>query len=47
MATDVSTHEVFRLARAMTLKNSAAGIPYGGAKSAILSNPGCGETRTN
>jgi len=40
MATDVSTHEVFRLARAMTLKNSAAGIPYGGAKSAILSNPG-------
>ncbi len=40
MATDVSTQEVFRLARAMTLKNSAAGIPHGGGKSAILGNPG-------
>lgn len=36
MAPDVSTLEVRRLARSMTLKNSAAGIPYGGGKSALL-----------
>lgn len=36
MAPNVTTAEVFRLARAMTLKNAAAGIPYGGAKSALL-----------
>jgi glutamate dehydrogenase (NAD(P)+)/glutamate dehydrogenase (NADP+) len=39
MATDVSTQEVFRLARAMTLKNAAAGLPHGGGKSGILANP--------
>ena len=39
MATDVTTEEVIRLARAMTLKNAAADLPYGGAKSAILANP--------
>ncbi len=39
MATDVSTEEVFRLARAMTLKNAAAGLPHGGGKSGILANP--------
>lgn len=39
MAPDVSTQEVFRLARSMTLKNAAAGIPYGGGKSALLSEP--------
>ncbi len=39
MAPDVSTAEVFRLARAMTWKNSLAGIPHGGAKSAILADP--------
>lgn len=39
MAPNVSTEEVFRLARAMTLKNAAAGIPYGGAKSALLAEP--------
>ncbi|MBE9513973.1 MAG: Glu/Leu/Phe/Val dehydrogenase [Chloroflexi bacterium] len=39
MAPDVTTKEVFRLARAMTFKNSAAGIPYGGAKGAILGDP--------
>ena len=39
MAPDVSTEEVFRLARAMTLKNAAAGLPHGGAKSAILADP--------
>ena len=39
MAPDVSTGEVFRLARAMTWKNSLCGIPHGGAKSAILADP--------
>jgi len=39
MAPDVSTGEVFRLARAMTWKNALAGIPHGGAKSAILADP--------
>ena len=39
MAPDVSTEEVFRLARAMTLKNAAAGLPHGGGKSAILAEP--------
>jgi glutamate dehydrogenase (NAD(P)+) len=38
MATDVSTQEVFRLARAMTLKNALANLPHGGAKSAILAD---------
>ncbi len=36
MAPNVTTGEAFRLARAMTLKNAAAGIPFGGAKSALL-----------
>ena len=36
MAPDVSTEEVFRLARAMTLKNALNDLPHGGAKSAIL-----------
>lgn len=39
MATDVSTEEVLRLARAMSLKNAAAGLPHGGAKSGILADP--------
>ena len=39
MAQDVSTAEVFRLARAMTWKNALAGIPHGGGKSAILADP--------
>ena len=40
MTPDVTTEEVFRLARSMTLKNSAAGIPYGGAKGGIRGDPG-------
>ncbi len=36
MALDVTTEEVFRLARAMTLKNAAAGLPHGGGKAGIL-----------
>jgi len=39
MAPDVSIEEVFRLARAMTLKNAVAGLPHGGGKSAILADP--------
>ncbi|HTQ34135.1 MAG TPA: Glu/Leu/Phe/Val dehydrogenase [Stellaceae bacterium] len=39
MALDVSTEEAFRLARAMTLKNAAAGLPHGGGKSVIFAVP--------
>ena len=39
MAADVSTREVFRLARAMTLKNAAAELPHGGGKAGILADP--------
>jgi glutamate dehydrogenase/leucine dehydrogenase len=39
MATDVTVDEVFRLARAMTLKNAGAGLPHGGGKAGILADP--------
>ncbi|HYV36236.1 MAG TPA: Glu/Leu/Phe/Val dehydrogenase [Gemmataceae bacterium] len=39
MVADVSLDEVRRLARAMTLKNAAAGLPHGGGKSGILADP--------
>jgi glutamate dehydrogenase/leucine dehydrogenase len=39
MAPDVSAEEAFRLARAMTMKNAAAGLPHGGGKSVIFGNP--------
>jgi glutamate dehydrogenase/leucine dehydrogenase len=39
MAPDVTVEEVFRLARAMTFKNAAAGLPHGGGKSGILAEP--------
>ncbi|HEY7679746.1 MAG TPA: Glu/Leu/Phe/Val dehydrogenase [Terriglobia bacterium] len=39
MAPDVSTEEAVRLARAMTLKNAAAGLPHGGGKSVIRADP--------
>ena len=39
MAPDVSTDECFRLARAMTWKNAAAGLPHGGGKSVIFGDP--------
>ena len=39
MAKDVTLEECFRLARAMTLKNAAAGLPHGGAKSVIVGDP--------
>ncbi|MCZ7685899.1 MAG: hypothetical protein M5U28_46940 [Sandaracinaceae bacterium] len=33
---DVTVEEVSRLARAMTLKNAAAGLPHGGGKAGIV-----------
>ena len=39
MAPDVSSEEAFRLARAMTFKNAAAGLPHGGGKSVIFADP--------
>jgi glutamate dehydrogenase (NAD(P)+) len=39
MASDVTLTECFRLARAMTLKNAAAGLPHGGGKSVIAADP--------
>ncbi|MDH3317518.1 MAG: Glu/Leu/Phe/Val dehydrogenase [Gammaproteobacteria bacterium] len=39
MAPDVSAQECFRLARAMTYKNAAAGLPHGGGKSVLFADP--------
>lgn len=39
MAPDVSTEECFRLARAMTMKNAAAGLRHGGGKSVLFGDP--------
>lgn len=39
MGPDVTVDECFRLARAMTYKNAAAGIPHGGGKSVIFADP--------
>lgn len=39
MAPDVTLAECFRLARAMTFKNAAAGLPHGGGKSVIVADP--------
>jgi glutamate dehydrogenase (NAD(P)+) len=41
MASDISNKEAFRLARAMTFKNAAAGLPHGGSKSVIFADPRC------
>ena len=41
MAPDVTLEEVCRLARAMTFKNAAAGLPHGGGKSGIVTDPAC------
>lgn len=40
MAPDISVDEVFRLARAMTFKNAAAGLRHGGGKAGIVGDPG-------
>ena len=45
MAPDVTVEEVVRLARAMTLKNAAAGLPHGGGKSGIAADPACAPAR--
>ncbi|MBI4205223.1 MAG: Glu/Leu/Phe/Val dehydrogenase [Betaproteobacteria bacterium] len=42
MASDVSTEECTRLARAMTLKNVAAGLAHGGGKSVLYGDPRMG-----
>lgn len=39
MAVDVSAEECARLARAMTMKNAAAGLAHGGGKSVIFADP--------
>jgi glutamate dehydrogenase (NAD(P)+) len=39
MAHDVNLEECVRLARAMTLKNAAAGLPHGGGKSVVFADP--------
>ncbi len=39
MAADVSTEECMRLARAMTFKNAAAGLPHGGGKAVLYGDP--------
>ena len=39
MAADVSVEECFRLARAMTMKNAAAGLPHGGGKAVLYGDP--------
>lgn len=39
IAPDVTVEEVVRLARAMTLKNAAAGLPHGGGKAGIIADP--------
>jgi len=39
MAEDVTVEECIRLARAMTLKNAAAGLPHGGGKAVLVGDP--------
>ncbi len=39
MAPDVSVEECVRLARAMTFKNAAAGLPHGGGKAVLFGDP--------
>ncbi|HEY9164046.1 MAG TPA: Glu/Leu/Phe/Val dehydrogenase dimerization domain-containing protein, partial [Magnetovibrio sp.] len=39
MAPDVTVDECFRLARAMTMKNAAAGLQHGGGKSVMIGDP--------
>ena len=45
MAEDISVEEVFRLARAMTFKNAAAGLRHGGAKAGIVGDPAMPDER--
>lgn len=45
MARDVSVEECFRLARAMTFKNIAAGLPHGGGKVVVEGDPGMDKSK--
>lgn len=45
MAPDVSVEECAGLARAMTYKNAAAGLPHGGGKSVIFGDPAMPEAK--
>jgi len=45
MASDATVAECFRLARAMTLKNAAAGLPHGGGKAVIVADPALSSDR--
>lgn len=45
IAPDVTFEECARLARSMTLKNAAAGLPHGGGKSVIVGDPHMDATR--
>ncbi len=45
MATDVTIEECIRLARTMTLKNAAAGLPHGGARWWSTPMPSCPSLR--
>jgi glutamate dehydrogenase (NAD(P)+) len=45
MAPDVSLDECFRLARAMTFKNAAAGLAHGGGKAVICFDPARDDSR--
>ena len=48
MLPDITTLEIFQLARAMTYKLATLGVPVGGAKSGIWADPGMrGEERQN
>lgn len=45
MTPDLTEEEIFRLARAMTLKCALVGLPFGGAKSGIIWNGGPDELK--
>lgn len=45
MAEDVTVEECARLARTMTLKNAAAGLPHGGGKAVLVGDPKMGKKR--
>jgi glutamate dehydrogenase (NAD(P)+) len=45
MAEDVTVEECARLARAMTFKNAAAGLPHGGGKAVLIGDPKMDKTR--
>jgi len=46
MAAEIGTDEIIRLARTMTLKNAAAGLPHGGGKAGIMADPHCADKQS-